>query len=60
MTADCDWYRIGGDGGIDSLCTSADLACQLWCKARAASVPRPMNSGENIMRFGYNAWPGGA
>ena len=26
--ADCDWHRIGRDGGIDSLCTSADLAGQ--------------------------------
>ena len=34
QAADCESHRIGKDGGIHSLCTSADLARQLWRKVR--------------------------
>ena len=32
QTADCERCRIGGDGGIDSLCTSADLGVSYGAK----------------------------
>jgi hypothetical protein len=29
-----EFYPVAGDGGIDSLCTSADLSASAWGKAK--------------------------
>jgi hypothetical protein len=55
QVADCGSHRIGRDGGIDSLCTSADRVGQPWRKVRAERIPRPMNSVQRVMRVKNNA-----
>jgi hypothetical protein len=48
-------YPIGGDGGIDSLCTSADFTASAWRKAK---VP-PLAMSNNLREIGYSEleWP---
>jgi hypothetical protein len=55
QVADCGSHRLGRDGGIDSLCTSADRVGQSWRKVRAEPIPRPMNSVQRVMRKWNNA-----